>query len=751
LFHALNAALVWWLAWMVAGRGRGRSRERWAALAATLAALLFAVHAVHVEAVAQIVGRAELMMTAGYLAALIAAQWSRQAPDAGGRWRRALLVLPAAFFASASKEHGVTLPAAVALLALDAFWPRPAPASLAPAGADVDAGSSRDDATPSRAKRVASGGSPFSNERLADALRGTLPSLAMAILGVAFYLVARVAVLGALNQSIVKTDTLDVNPLYFLGGFQRRWGALAILARMGGLLALPINPSPNYGLAVFTPEGLARDPLGWVGLALILATAAAAWAWRRRPLALLGLTWLPVTLALSSNMFLPIGTILGERLLYLPSVMVALVAACLAMAPKRRWARVASIALLGLWGVALTGLHARYLPYWSDNEKLMQYGILRVPLCVNLQYNYAIWSAMQKRLDVALVHLDEAHRIAPANHSVATFRASMMGTLDRPGAEEALEKEHVIDPAQEMINKSLIEWLSKHGKMKRAEEVMRDRVHYNPTIVEAWRFLANYLVTRGRLAEAEDVCVKCRDYNIDNVDALIILAKIRAKTGHQLDDALRAAKRALELEPGKLSALEALGWVLERQGKPQEAIIPLRQVVIAYEGDPQGSETYFRLINAYLACPTLKPDDVALLNDLANYLAEEGRDLNTALIAAKRALKLRPDTPEIRDTVGLVLTRQGKPKDAIPFLEKAAAAYRDNPDGADVYMHLADAYAKAGRADDARKTSEVAKALAARSIELNHAGQSAPTAQPAAASDDSATSHSDWPGVVASH
>jgi predicted Zn-dependent protease len=290
----------------------------------------------------------------------------------------------------------------------------------------------------------------------------------------------------------------------------------------------------------------------------------------------------------------------------------------------------------------------------------------------------------------------------------------MMGTLNRPGAEEALEKEHASDPAQEMVNKSLIELLLKQGKNKQAEKVLRDRVHYNPAIVEAWQSLADFLEGQGRLAEAEDACVKCRDDNPDNVDALVLLAMIHAKTGHDLDDALRAANHALELQPNKTSALEAQGWVLERQGKAQEAIVPLKKVAVTYGGAPAGTETYVRLIDAYLKCSNLKSEDVAMLNDLANYLADEGRDLDLALIAAKRALALLPKTPQISDTVGLVLARQGKPKEAIPFFEKAAAAYRDNPDGADVYMHLADAYAKAGRAADARLTSETAKALAAR-------------------------------------
>jgi predicted Zn-dependent protease len=725
LMHALNAALVWWLAWMVAGWNRDQATKRRAAVAATAAALLFAVHAVHVEAVAQIVGRAELMMTAGYLAALIAAQWSRQAPDARGRWLRALAVLPATFFASASKEHGVTLPAAVALLALDIFWTRPTFAtSSSPACVDK--------AAPGRHRNALS----TSSSPLALALWRTAPSLAMATVGVLLYLAARLAVLGIGGGGPDTTNLLMENPLCALSGFKRRWAALAVLARMGGLLALPVNPSPLYSAAVFTPGGLARDPLSWVGLALIVATAAAAWAWRRRPLALLGLAWLPVTLALSSNMLVPIGTILGERLLYLPSVMTSLAIGYFAVAATRRWARVVMAALLGAWCFGLLALHARYLPQWRDNDALTVYVIHRVPECAMAQFSYAGLCVTRMQLEEALQHLEIACRLAPEIYLFTGARAVVMARLGRPGALEALEKTQAAHPDLDAVDIMLSRLLLKQGKNKQAEKVLRDRVHYNPAIVEAWQSLADFLEGQGRLAEAEDACVKCRDDNPDNVDALVLLAMIHAKTGHDLDDALRAANHALELQPNKTSALEAQGWVLERQGKAQEAIVPLKKVAVTYGGAPAGTETYVRLIDAYLKCSNLKSEDVAMLNDLANYLADEGRDLDLALIAAKRALALLPKTPQISDTVGLVLARQGKPKEAIPFFEKAAAAYRDNPDGADVYMHLADAYAKAGRAADARLTSETAKALAARLSDAGQAGWRAQAAQPAAAPKD---------------
>src|SRR6185295_8916479 len=72
--------------------------------------LLFAVHPVHVEAVANVVGRAELMAAAGYAVALLCAVRAERRPA----WLVGVAL--GAAFAITSKEIAVTLPAAVVLV-----------------------------------------------------------------------------------------------------------------------------------------------------------------------------------------------------------------------------------------------------------------------------------------------------------------------------------------------------------------------------------------------------------------------------------------------------------------------------------------------------------------------------------------------------------------------------------------------------------------------------------------------------------
>ncbi|MBI4503595.1 MAG: hypothetical protein HY700_20835 [Gemmatimonadetes bacterium] len=103
----------------------------WLLPAGALAAgILFAVHPVHVEAVSNVVGRAELLVAAGLFAAVLAARRYRQAGGRRGAQGWLAVTLAVVAMSLLSKEHGVI---AVAVLAVDHLLDRrPAPQSMTP-------------------------------------------------------------------------------------------------------------------------------------------------------------------------------------------------------------------------------------------------------------------------------------------------------------------------------------------------------------------------------------------------------------------------------------------------------------------------------------------------------------------------------------------------------------------------------------------------------------------------------------------
>jgi tetratricopeptide (TPR) repeat protein len=125
-------------------------------------------------------------------------------------------------------------------------------------------------------------------------------------------------------------------------------------------ILLPWQLSADYSPNHFLPEAYLtlRHAAAFVSLALV---AALAWRWRARaPAAALGLAWCCVTASVASNILVPTGVMLAERVMYLPSVGAAVaLGACWELLPRRAgvwYATATLLALLGWRSVVRTGV-----------------------------------------------------------------------------------------------------------------------------------------------------------------------------------------------------------------------------------------------------------------------------------------------------------------------------------------------------------------------------------------------------------
>jgi len=87
------------------------------------------------------------------------------------------------------------------------------------------------------------------------------------------------------------------------------------------------------------------------------------------------------------------------------------------------------------------------------------------------------------------------------------------------------------------------------------------------------------------------------------------------------------------------------------------------------------------------------PDNADLMNELAYFWADSGRHLDEALALSRHAVALDPDNGPIVDTYGWVLFQLGQPKDALPYLQRAAILTNNDPV---VLQHVGDTYLKLG-------------------------------------------------------
>lgn len=286
---------------------------------AAIATVLFAVHPVHVEAVANVVGRADVMAATFALGALLL--WSA---------RRSVVAVAGLYLAAlACKESAVVLPLLLPLLDQAAGPDRPGEAGLR----------------------------GYARARGAGYLA----------LGVALgvYLGARHAAIGAFAPAMLHP-------------------AAAVLHSTSDRLATAFQVWPQYARLLFFPRTLLADysprilmPLtGWsaaplAGVLLLAALlAAGAWAFSTgRARAGLALLWFPITIATVSNLLVPIGTLLAERTLYLPSLALS-VAAALLWPWLSRAARPLAVTLALLVAIAMTGRTLARQPEWRSTQSI---------------------------------------------------------------------------------------------------------------------------------------------------------------------------------------------------------------------------------------------------------------------------------------------------------------------------------------------------------------------------------------------
>ena len=254
---------------------------------------------------------------------------------------------------------------------------------------------------------------PLSPNRMRRLLRQRLlPVYTGYALVLLAYLGIRLAALGP-EASFPAPARLD-NPLAGLDPLWRAANAVLVLGRYALLLVLPLHLAYDYSYDQLPLLGPGDPRLGLVLLLCAAGAAALVLASRRSrdlfyALGFTGLTLFPV-----SNLALPIGTIMAERLLYLPSL-----GFCLALALALRRVAAALAATPGArrrLGAALVagvvGLHAvrslERLPDWRSEDALWLHDVERVPRSARARANAGAALERQGRCAEALGHFEAA-------------------------------------------------------------------------------------------------------------------------------------------------------------------------------------------------------------------------------------------------------------------------------------------------------------------------------------------------------
>jgi|ERR1051326_5892055 tetratricopeptide (TPR) repeat protein len=331
------------------------------------------------------------------------------------------------------------------------------------------------------------------------------------------------------------------------------------------------------------------------------------------------------------------------------------------------------------------------LGFWRDSETLFRRAVQVVP------NNYLGYDNLGKaledsgRTDEAISCWKEAVKLVPG-HAEAQYN---LGTilLEQGQAQEAVSHlQAAVKAAPGDVN-SRVNLGNAYLKLERLPEATvqyAEAATLKPEAAIYRRVLGSVLLRQSRWSDAETVLTSARDLDPANAEVNRNLGVALINQGRGVE-AVNFFKEAVRLQPDDSEMRFNLGLALLDQNQPVQAEEQLAE------------------------CVRLKPQETKGHYRLAVALARQHK-AKEAIAQYREALRLTPEFPDALNELARLLAcspeselRDGT--EAVKLAEKACAM--TNSQQPDMLTTLAAAYAEAGRFPDAIATAEKARSLAA--------------------------------------
>ena len=217
------------------------------------------------------------------------------------------------------------------------------------------------------------------------------------------------------------TPAID-NPMGLVETAPRVFTALWVQCLYLFKTVLPITLSADYSYKQIPLVMGLQDGRAWLGLALAGGTLLLAW---RRPQFRAPVLAYAILFSATANLLFPIGTVMGERLMYVPSLAFALLLAIL-LARSRYWKAV----LLAVALLFAARTVARNLD-WLNADRFYTRMVETSPNSAKADYYYGILRAARGDDAGAIVAYDRAIAIFPAYSEAYHNRGNALARLGR--------------------------------------------------------------------------------------------------------------------------------------------------------------------------------------------------------------------------------------------------------------------------------------------------------------------------------
>ncbi|HWV99976.1 MAG TPA: tetratricopeptide repeat protein [Candidatus Acidoferrum sp.] len=481
--------------------------------------------------------------------------------------------------------------------------------------------------------------------------------------------------------------------------------ALISYCRYLGKLVWPENLAVFYPL----PERWPPDQVALAGLLLCGASILVLAFGRRCRYLPTGWFWFLGTLVPVIGLVQVGAQSMADRYAYIPSIgaLVLVAWGAFALLGRIRYGSAAIATLALVASLFCFSTLRKQLSYWQNSEALFRHAIA---------VTGPSWTALtclggtlriQERFEEAIPVYRQAIRQRPngaLGHSGLGAVLFAKGQFDTavPELRSAVE----LKPRDPLARNDLGAALFELGRLDEAMEQYREALKIKPHFALTHYNLAAALRKQGHWEEA------VAEYR-QAIKLAPAYARPRIGLGNALlakglsDQAIAQYRQAIRLEPENTDAHNDLGKALEVKGQLAEAVGEYRQAIKAKPGYAEAhynmgvalaeQEHWDEAIKEYGQALTLRPGHAAAHTGLGMALLRIGR-LDDALGQCQQAVALEPANAQAHCTVGHLLLQKGRLDDAITEYREAIHL---RPALAEPHYFLGGALAERGRPDEA--------------------------------------------------
>jgi Flp pilus assembly protein TadD len=457
------------------------------------------------------------------------------------------------------------------------------------------------------------------------------------------------------RKSALWNLTLEKIPFFVLAAaastvtflVQKDSGALRRLSGLSSLVARVDNALISYcrylgkffyplKLAAFYPYSGAW-PAIQVAFAtglLLAVSAAVVWLGRRRPYLLVGWLWYLGTLVPAIGLVQVGAQSIADRYTYVPliGVLLMLVWGTYDVAGQWHYRRNA-LAIAGIVALLICTAITRWqIGFWKDSETLFRRALAVTPDNALARLNLGV-ALGEKGRPEALAELNAALRLVPDDPDLQFTVGNAMVAVGYPReAIIPLQESLAVDPRRAECHLILGKALEKTGLLDEAIFHYRQAVGLKPELIDAYNDLGLALCNKAQFGEAID-----------------------------------QFKQALKLDPKSPKIHNFLGFALGQAGRTDEAISEFRYAI---KIKPDFAEAYSRLgvvfliagkfdeaIQQFRGAIALKPGYADAYVNLGVALYNKG-DLDGAADQYRLALALEPSNALAQKNLELVLSKK---------------------------------------------------------------------------------------------